>query len=202
MNNTEEEMIIENYDLYEKCLSSTAPTALRSNRKKISSLKLSSSCNRIEIPISEKTSQMIEMSDKTKYFEQNDLNTEDEIKVEENKSENEINPELCNPNAESVDCNNGSINYLSTMVYEMDNYVIERFKEEYLFRFKGMVMSIDEEKIYDTNPIYIEKGFEKLPWKNKFYYEDASEFKEYNYKHYNNESKISFNKISRVYLFN
>lgn len=78
----------------------------------------------------------------------------------------------------------GSINYLSTMVYGMENYVIERLKEEYLFRFKGIVLSLDEEKIYDTSPIYIEKAYEKpLPWRSRYYYEEATDFKEYNYKH-------------------
>jgi hypothetical protein len=63
-----------------------------------------------------------------------------------------------------------------------------------------MVLSLDEEKVYDTSPIYIEKAFEKLPWKSRFYYEEATDFKEYNYKHCpfysenNNESK-SFLKI-------
>jgi hypothetical protein len=139
---------------------------------------------------------MIELIDKI------DLNKIEENKTnkdeEETKTELEIVQEPSSVNPDLVDYSKqGSINYLSTMVYGMENYVIERLKEENLFRFKGMVLSLDEEKIYDTSPIYIEKAYEKLPWKSKFYYEETTDYKEYNYKHcpfysdHSNESNIN-----------
>ena len=108
---------------------------------------------------------------------------EDAKEEEETKAEIEIITEQSNINCSDVDFSKqGSINYLSTMVYGMENYVIERFKEEYLFRFKGLVLSLDEEKIYDSSPIFLEKAFEKLPWRSRFYYDEVTDFKEYNYK--------------------
>ena len=138
---------------------------------------------------------MIELVETKESKETDPKDMKDE---EETKAEIEVIQEPFNNNLECPDFSKqGSINYLSTMVYGMENYVIERFKEEYLFRFKGMVLSLDEEKTYDTSPIYIEKAFEKLPWKSKFYYEEATDFKEYNYKHCpcykeeNSESKLT-----------
>lgn len=138
---------------------------------------------------------MIELIDKkdTRNSDCNKLKAENDSKVDI-----EIIQEPSSVNPDLIDYyNQGSINYLSTMVYGMENYVIERLKEEYLFRFKGMVLSLDEEKIYDTSPIYLEKAYEKLPWKSKFYYEESTDFKEYNYKNcpvyteQSNESKLT-----------
>ena len=124
---------------------------------------------------------MIELAEKKEI---NDTESNINKEEEESKAELEIVQEPSSVNPDLVDYSKqGSINYLSTMVYGMENYVIERLKEENLFRFKGMVVSLDEEKIYDSSPIYIEKAFEKLPWKSKFYYEETTDFKEYNYKH-------------------
>jgi hypothetical protein len=124
---------------------------------------------------------MIELIDKKdiRRSDSNKLKVEDDSKVdiEIMQEPSYVNPDLSDYSKQ------GSINYLSTMVYGMENYVIERLKEEYLFRFKGMVLSLDEEKIYDTSPIYLEKTYEKLPWKSKFYYEESTDYKEYNYKH-------------------
>jgi hypothetical protein len=143
-------------------------------------------------PFVEGQAAMIELIDKkeTRRCDSIKLKVEDESKVdlEIMQEPSYVNPDLIDYSKQ------GSINYLSTMVYGMENYVIERLKEEYLFRFKGMVLSLDEEKIYDTSPIYLEKTYEKLPWKSKFYYEESTDFKEYNYKNcplYSQESNES-----------
>lgn len=174
---TEEELIPEINDLYDNKSLIITPHTRKNTRS--NSFKLNRS-NVKEKLTGEKGSQMIEMEERTAYFDNKDEYTKEE---DETKAEMDINPEPCHPYAESFDYNKTeSINYMGTYAFGQDNFINERFKEEYLFRFKGMVLSIEEEKRYDINPNYIEKAYEKLPWKNKTYYDEATDFKEYNFK--------------------
>jgi len=93
-------------------------------------------------PFVEGQAAMIELIDKkeTRRCDSIKLKVEDESKtdLEIMQEPSYVNPDLIDYSKQ------GSINYLSTMVYGMENYVIERLKEEYLFRFKGMVLSLQE----------------------------------------------------------
>ena len=165
-------MLVDITDIYEKNLLNQSTKA--SPQKLISrSFKHTTPMHKLDTY--GKVEKMIELKDENVDLNENISNEKEMVKIV-------LIEEPVERPSEIIDYfKQGSINYLGTMVYGMEDFVIERFKEEYLFRFKGMVLSLDEEKIYDTNPIYIEKTFVRLPWNKKFY-EESTDFKEYNFK--------------------
>ena len=179
----EDEFIPEINDFYDKSLLNS----FNFKGKKSESTSFKNNFPNIKIHRGEICQEMIEIPQNSIY-----LNSKEDQRLEDKtKDEIDINPERCNSNSDNYDFKQGSNNFLSTMVYGQENFIDERVKEEYVYRFKGMVLSIDEEKLYDTNPMYFEKVFEKLPWKNTFYYEEATDFKEYTYKQCDNSVLIS-----------